>query len=286
MSATHSNVVTAEGKRREQYAWYVVGDRLAGVGGDATRLHHGDPLGMVEKLYPGSTWKRAWADRNGGTYYPQIHMGPREASDSDPPLTPTRQRALIMAVEREEILSDDLRAISRVVTPSDATKKAYGSKIRNLLVMACTEVEAQCKAILCANDYKTKAKDQTMKDYVKLAAPLRLDKYLITCDRFPDYPHFSPFKGWKPGVSLPWYKAYNETKHDADSNAPLATLEHAISAVGAVATLIIAQYGGTYLDQVGSLPFFGLVDTPHWSAQERNYAPAPGDRWTPFPYPF
>jgi hypothetical protein len=284
MSCT--NTITVSGPSGECYGFWVTVDKIIGIGGAFDRPHHGDAMAAVKTLYSGAQWTIAWADRDAGQYHPNVHMGSYDRGEAAPPRTRDQQRAMIMAIEREEILQDDLRAISRVVTPRSENKLAFGSRIRQLLVMACTEVEAQCKAILNANAYKGKAAALNMQDYVKIAVPLRLEQYVISCERFPDYAHFSPFAGWKTGTSLPWYRAYNETKHDADGKGIAATLEHAISAVGAVCTLILAQYGAPYIDETGSTPFFGLASVPLWLAHERNFPPPPSGGWTPMPYNF
>lgn len=288
MAAT--NLITVEGDQGEVHPFWVASSVVRPVGGDGSfdRPHHGDPMGIIKKLYPGTSWKIRWAERDAGWHYSHMYMGDYGRDTSfDPPLKPALRRAMITALEREEILQEDLRGISRVITPCVATKKAFGSRIRNLLIMACTEVEAQCKAILAANGYKAKPnKHLNITDYVKLAAPLRLSDFVVSCDRFPDYPHFSPFHGWKPKASPPWWTAYNATKHDAGGSASEATLEHAISAVGAAGILLLAQFGGAYMNELGAVPFFALIEIPNWEAHERNYPPPPGERWSAFPYKF
>lgn len=176
--------------------------------------------------------------------------------------------------------------MSRVVTPSTKTLDTYGARIRSLLIMACTEVAAQFKSILEANGYKSKRKHWDMSDYVKLVKPMRLAEYMASCDRFPDYPHFRPFHGWTPNTAPPWWTAYNKTKHAVGGSETKATLEHAISAVGAAATLILAQFGGAYMNETGTTPFFGLVGFPDWKAHERTYPPPPGEKWSAFPFRF
>jgi hypothetical protein len=211
-----------------------------------------------------------------------MFMGGYERNHGNTP--PIDRKAMVQAIERGEILQEELRDISRVVTPIEATKLTFGSRIRNLLITACTEVEAHCKAILKANGAQGA---RSMTDYVKLALPLRLSDYRVSCDRFPDYPEFSPFAGWGPNShSLAWYQAYNEVKHDVLANAHKATLEHAISAVAAADILVLAQWGSHYLDEGGAAPFFGLGDTPTWDAHERNYHPIVEGGWTPVPFKF
>lgn len=292
MPSTNTITVQKPGTTREKderYAFAFLGQRQVqgGLGSTGSHLHTveaGKQDEFVRSIYP--KWDIRYADRDAGFYHPNVHMGSYDRGSPVPPRTPDQQRAMVTAIEREEILIEDLRSIARVVTPRPETKDVFGSRIRNLLIMACTEVEAQWKAILRANGYPGDGTRWNVNDYAKIALPLRLGAYKSSCDRFPDYPHFSPFDSWQPGSRLPWYKAYNDTKHDADGKATSATLEHAISAVGAVCTLILAQYGPPYLDESGGVPFFGLIDTPTWEAHERSYPPPTNQLWVPVPYDF
>ena len=66
--------------------------------------------------------------------------------------------------------------------------------------------------------------------------------------------------GWNarhPTSSLVWYDAYNKTKHDREKNLKLATLNNAITAVGAAVVMFRAQFGFNFgpgfYDQKNSL---------------------------------
>lgn len=161
-----------------------------------------------------------------------------------------------------------------------------GSKIRNLLIIAATEMESQCKGILKANGY---ASPRNTGDYVKLCMPMRLDEYSVKLHRHRDYPEIWPFKGWvatdpttgNPAAtkSLPWYDAYNETKHDRENNFEKATLAHALAAVAGVHVLLFAQYGSTFMRQLTRSSFFLLGNYPTWHHKDRTYPPFPSEPW-------
>ena len=120
----------------------------------------------------------------------------------------------------------------------------FGHKIRDVLVLACMEVESAWSAVLHANGFQ---KDRmTTNDYVKLCVPMLLSDFTILSSQFPVIEPIRPFSGWddaNPTESLPWYSAYNKTKHSRERNFPEATLEHAIHAVGAVLVMMCAQFG-------------------------------------------
>ena len=69
----------------------------------------------------------------------------------------------------------------------------------------------------------------------------------------------SPFSSWASGGSLPWYQAYNTTKHDRHSQFQEATFGHLIDACCGLFVLLSAQFetndfspGNTFLALQGS----------------------------------
>jgi hypothetical protein len=69
-----------------------------------------------------------------------------------------------------------------------------------------------------------------------------------------------PFAGWSPTSptkSLPWYDAYNRTKHDRANHFEAATLENCILAVMANVVLFAARFGPFRLfNGAGTLPAY------------------------------
>jgi hypothetical protein len=139
-----------------------------------------------------------------------------------------------------------MREVFRSVEPSDANNSAYGDQIRSLLILACTEVESAWRAVLLANGGAEPRDRLSTEDYVKLAAPMRLREWRVKLARFPRYPSIAPFRDWtveKPTQTLPWYDAYNQTKHDRETNLQRATLQHMIYAMCGVHVMLAAQFG-------------------------------------------
>jgi hypothetical protein len=302
-----SNTIYAAFVERHQLWDQTVG---FGVLGDQAygRLGLEPPSGNWHELAgaDGLTWARGryeprfancgWAERDAGEYHPRFFTG-SFTSAVDASIRPwgdAEAKEAMRAEEQVDILDSDLVGIARVVAPAFKTKDTYGSKIRNTLMVACTEVESQCKGILKANGYALPDR-ATTGDYVRLCKPMRLDEYSVRLQRHRDYPEIRPFKGWTPSngvpgvgptTSLPWYHAYNETKHDRELNFELATLEHALSAVAGLHVLLIAQYGLTTHRQLTRDSFFVLGDRPTWHHKDRTYPPLPGASWIPVTYKF
>jgi len=172
-------------------------------------------------------------------------------------------------------LVGQLETICRVVQPEERPEHsnldAYGHEIRNVLLVACTEVEAQWKSILSKNGISRKY--QNTNDYVRLAEPMRLNEYCVSYSYFPWMPTIRPFAQWdaeKASDSLPWYSAYNKVKHNIETQFSQATLLHAFEAVTATFVLMCAQYGRDFAleGNEADRAFLKLVDWPNWHPSE------------------
>lgn len=200
-----------------------------------------------------------------------------------------------------ELLESSLERLFRVIEPSESNGGVYGHEIRQLLILACTEVENLLKRVLVSNGYPSPKDDRwTTRDYVKVQGPLRLSWYSSELARYPDYPAVHPFHGWdieKPTTSLNWYEVYNKTKHDRGESLKLATFCHAVTAVAAVHVLLTAQFGFGLLENhvgrfvmgtaSGSSRVFKNLNAPPIPLEEQ-YIPwvDGGLGWQPKNYPF
>jgi len=134
-----------------------------------------------------------------------------------------------------------LQELFDYVEPADTNLNSYSYRIHALLLRASVEVEANCKAILTENGY---VKEQmTMADYKKINVTHRLSSYQVKV------PHWtgtqglrSPFAAWAIGGTLPWYGAYNASKHDRHTAFSEATFEHAIDACCGLLVVLSAQF--------------------------------------------
>ena len=185
-------------------------------------------------------------------------------------------------------LVQQLEQICRVVQPIDTNLQAFGHEIRNVLILACTEVEAQWKAILKANA----ARAESTKDYVQLALPMRLSEYSVD---FPYYPWMSeirPFENWRSATNTPtrdlrWYDAYNKIKHDRESNFKQASLDNAFQALAGFFVMLCGQYGWDFAltGDAASRAFLRLKRHPRWTFSEY-YVPPYGAALSPKVYKF
>lgn len=151
------------------------------------------------------------------------------------------------------LIQDDLREIFEYVEPSDVGKTAYSYRIHALLIRTCIEVEANLKAIFDENICSRPA--ETMRQFRKVDASHHLSSYRIKLPIWSPTPLvLCPFQPWRtlrgagtpaagaPG--LPWYQAYNASKHNRLDQFHKANLENLVAAVAGLLVLISAQFKG------------------------------------------
>ncbi|EJQ7926517.1 hypothetical protein ACQW7T_004331 [Pseudomonas aeruginosa] len=150
-------------------------------------------------------------------------------------------------IHSAESLLEELTRLFRTIAPAPANDATYGHRVRELLILACTEVEASWRGIYTANCSTTKNSYST-KHYVKLKPLLRLDEWVVRLKNYPGYPELNPFKGWESveGMttkSLHWYDDYNAVKHNRENEFHRASFGSLIKAMAAIHVLQVAQWG-------------------------------------------
>jgi hypothetical protein len=210
-----------------------------------------------------------------GQFYPRIAR-PAWDRPSDFPRVGVKKHGdtdfVVIARSQLIALTRQLELICQTVHPNETTLDTFGHNIRNLLILACTEVETHWRGVLVANNL---IKDQyRTADYVKLQAAMRLGDYALTFPSFPWLMPVRPFKDWgttgRPTQELAWYAAYNAVKHNREYEFERATLRNVFDALSACAIMMIAQFGSTFgLGRNSELAtFFNVYSFPHWSLSD------------------
>ncbi len=228
-----------------------------------------DILQAIESRFPGAEVARA--TKNSGEQHPRIWRGPWSR------LPNSEVESFTGAVNSAHLLIARFRQVALTVEPHKDNRAAFGHELRHLLILAATEVESAWKAILVANNFPRPAKDHcTTRDYFTLIDPLRLREWSLILAMYPGYGVISPFQTWDrehTTASLPWYEAYNHTKHDRESNLKEATLENVIMALAALYVMLCAQFGPARLRQDPfSIHEFAVEAEPQWALEEE-YVP-------------
>jgi hypothetical protein len=150
------------------------------------------------------------------------------------------EQALRLLVER-------LDELLLYVEPDQAALQTYSHKARELLILACTEIENGWKHHMRLAAYPpVGGRDYSTRDYVRLLKPLHLSEWELTLRPYGAVPVLRPFQRWDtkaPSQSLPWYEAYNKTKHDRSQHFSDATLGNCITAVAANIVLFCVRFG-------------------------------------------
>ncbi|MCF6404460.1 hypothetical protein L3C95_16300 [Chitinophaga filiformis] len=150
------------------------------------------------------------------------------------------------------LLVNRLEELFYYIYPDRSGLAAYSHKTRELLILACTEVENFWKYYISKAAVAPLGKYYTTKDYVRLMDALFLRDYRFRLDTYPSIQSISPFSNWdqsQPTTSLRWYDAYNKVKHDRDQNFSLATLENCIQSVVANLVIYAVRFGSQALSE-------------------------------------
>lgn len=260
-----------------EYFWLVEEDTARRV----NVISSADPINRREGLTMIETLRALWPEHvefhplplGPGEYYPR--MARPDSTDRgfcpSPGRTPDgseeSRHSQARSTGQLHAFIEALDQICRVVHPAGDNLNTYGHEIRNLLILACTDVELHWRNILIANGYKRKSGDTrfTTKNYVLLLKPMKLDQYVVNLNYYPWMQEIAPFACWsqdQESKSLHWYAAYNQVKHDREGQFKEATLRRAICAVTACFVMICAQYGLDFIAQgdAAERAFFRLTN--------------------------
>lgn len=228
-----------------------------------------------------------------GEYLPRIWRGFEHPLSSEVELYDAE-------VSTRRVVADLCIRLERVfwsIEPVPESGDVFGHELRSLLILACTEVESSWKAILEAHNCRKS--NLTTKEYFKLKDVMRLGDWSLRLESHRNWGSIEPFATWsaidgKTTSSIPWYNAYNDTKHNREKSLRHASLRHVIDAVGAAYILSLAQFGGPVsLEDVFEMPLarvpkvFEVTNMPQWTAAEEYIAPIRNfkepvghERWT------
>lgn len=135
------------------------------------------------------------------------------------------------------MLEKDFDNTSRYVEPR-GQENTYSFEFAKLLILVCTEIESIFKAICCEINmdnscrniiqYKETITSKFSQISEAQAKVNCLDCVIIPFEEWKDKDVYSPY----------WWKAYNDVKHNRESNFSAATYWNAVSALSALYILI------------------------------------------------
>ncbi|MGQ0611853.1 MAG: hypothetical protein ACT4N9_12200 [Paracoccaceae bacterium] len=198
---------------------------------------------------------------------------------------PSYAKSPIRFVQGYSMIQRDFADILEYVEADDQNANTFGYRIHELLMRTFVEVEANFKAILRENLF-TCTRRWTMDDYSRVENSHRLSGYQVLLPTWRgSVGEFRPFGAWSESKPLPWYDAYNASKHDRHESLINANLRMLVQAIGGLVVLLTAQFSeedfsgspGTLLVEGSSIhkwePAIGgiwRVDHPRdWREDER-----------------
>lgn len=229
-----------------------------------------------------------------GEYYPRIARPSDQHPDEAQEEPGVHRETNVVAIARGQLttLTRQLDRVCQTVQPVPSNFLTFGHDIRNLLILACTEVKSHWRGVLIANGMN---KDRySTHDYVLLQRAMKLDEYSVTFPNYPWLKNISPFVGWgtsgKPTQELKWYAAYNAVKHNREAEFEKATLLDAFEAVSACVVMMAAQFGlSNGLGQRSELQAtYQFAALPSWPPSEIYIYPyeQPTPDWSPVLFDF
>jgi hypothetical protein len=207
-----------------------------------------------------------------GRYFPRIWRGVYDISNyycfNSVNARKTFGNAYMGANVAVSSIFEALELLFRYVEPASENRSAFGHKIREVLILTCTEVETAWRSVLEANTTEKK-NSYTTRDYSALLEPMRLNEWSVGLRDYPDLGLFSPFYSWDqtcPTKSLPWYDAYNAVKHHREERFNLGTLSNLIDAAASLHIMQSAQFGPEMYHR-----FFGNERSPFFTVKHPAY---------------
>ncbi|EIG9086410.1 hypothetical protein LGC28_000633 [Serratia marcescens] len=204
-----------------------------------------------------------------GLYYPRMNKGEPKLYHQQ-----IKESQVLDEVRSFTNICTSLTELFNYIDPDERNLNCFGSKAREILIIACTEVEYLLQSFLVENNYCAKNGRFTTKDYVKCLDFLKLNEYSVELVFYPSLKDWSPFRDWsesKATTSLAWYDAYNSVKHNRGANKQKATLKFVVNSVAAIHIILVAQYGyeifGSPL-QSNFSSIFKTIKYPNFSTTE------------------
>lgn len=140
------------------------------------------------------------------------------------------------------ILLKDLEELFDFVEPADSNLSCHSYRIHALLMRACIEIEANCKAIMKENGFAKRGR-WNIEDYWKIERTHFLSKFQVKFSNWNGAKAIrTPFENWNTSHVLEWYQTYNATKHDRHDEFNKANFGTTLDAVAGLLVMLTSQF--------------------------------------------
>jgi hypothetical protein len=140
-------------------------------------------------------------------------------------------------------LERDLELASRYVEFSPSNMSVYSIEFAHVLLAASSEVDVLAK-LLCERLAPTAPRGNI--DQYRAVLVSQITGLISEAVFAPRYSlELLPWDTWANSVNPPWWRSYNNVKHQRDSCFSEATLENALTSMAALLTLVVHYYSLT-----------------------------------------
>jgi hypothetical protein len=138
------------------------------------------------------------------------------------------------------MLSNDFRRLTEYVEPTDQNLSTYSHRLYELFLRACTEFESACKELLIAGGSHKNPSDMNINDYKTLEDYHGLEACEVGILIWQPKPaYIKPFNHWSSASPpLGWYRAYNQVKHNRNTEFARASLDNVRHAIAGLFALL------------------------------------------------
>lgn len=174
----------------------------------------------------------------------------------------------ISLIRSFNLLEKDLIRLFDYIEPSDQNNTVFSHRLYELFLRASTEFETNCKSILMDNNYRSSG-NLNILDYYKINQSSRLSEYEVNVSIWNEAnKKVKPFEQWRSTHTLPWYRDYNNVKHNRSEFFELANLENVILAVSGVFIILFSQF--YILSFQSNVEVYSVGDCNGWLSHENS----------------
>lgn len=162
-----------------------------------------------------------------------------------------------------QIIESEVINFFQYVEPNTKNEDTFSLHLYHLLVKICIEIENNFKGIIQANDYNKNPSNYDITDYFKLNKYLKLNEYRTNNCYYSLIGTEAPYEEWHTTSYKPltWYQAYNNVKHNRETNLHVANLKNVLSALTGLYVLLYAQFY-SYADCITSKNILTMTPEP------------------------
>lgn len=136
-------------------------------------------------------------------------------------------------------LESDVQNLSRYVEFCDDNWQTYSIEIAHLMLSVCSEVDIVAK-IICAEAGEGSC--ENMRDF-RMVLDAKYSRISSMQVQMPQFGlTFTPWQNWDQNKKPNWWQAYQDVKHNRDTEYPKANLKNLLNAISGLFVLLVIYH--------------------------------------------